>query len=308
MAVPPSSRPEISDLVVNYDRETLQRLPVRRDKLLDQFAQLGMSRAKNIIASWPHHDGCLDNAFVDTILVRSHLELQRLSEEFQQGARVERLLVPVLAAFRASGVRPPYRVVDVGCGLGYVVRWLAHARTLGEDVELLGCDYNARLIQEAEILAKRESLRCSFAVTNAFRLDEPATIYMSTGVVHHFRGPDFETFLAEQSTTGACGYLHSDIKASWLAPLGSWMFHVARMRQPLAQHDGVLSAQRAHPTAFLANSARRASPDFWVGVFDGKPQWLPILHVMQTLMGLRLNLADSVLHHLGPLASRVEVS
>lgn len=308
MAVPPVSRPEISDLVVNYDRDTLERLPVRRDEVLDRFTQLGMSRAKSIVEAWPHRDGCLDNTFVDTILVRSHLELQRLSEEFQQGARVERLLLPVLAAFRASGVRPPYRIVDVGCGLGYVIRWLAHANTLGNDVILMGCDYNARLILEADTLAKRESLGCSFAVTNAFRLDEPATIYMSTGVVHHFRGRDLDTFFAEQATSGASGFLHSDIKASWLAPLGSWMFHVARMRQSLAQHDGVLSAQRAHPTSFLANSARRASPDFWVGVFDGKQQLLPILHVMQTLIGLRSTLADSVLHHLGPLAARVEAS
>lgn len=308
MPVPPSSRPEISDLVVDYDRDSLERLPVRRDKVLDRFTQLGMSHAKTIVESWPHRDGCLDNAFVDTVLVRSHLELQRLSEEFQQGARVERLLLPVLAAFRASGVHPPYRIVDVGCGLGYVIRWLAHANTLGDDVHLLGCDYNARLISEADALAKQESLRCSFAVTNAFRLDEPATIYMSTGVVHHFRDQDLETFFAEQATSGASGYLHSDIKASWLAPIGSWMFHAARMRQALARHDGVLSAQRAHPTSLLANTARRASPGFWVGVFDGKREILPILHVMQTLMGMRRALSDSVLHHLGPLATRVEAS
>jgi 2-polyprenyl-3-methyl-5-hydroxy-6-metoxy-1,4-benzoquinol methylase len=308
MAVPPSSRPEISDLVVDYDRDTLERLPVRRDEVLDRFTDLGMFRARAIVESWPHCDGCLDNAFVDMVLVRSHLELQRLSEEFQQGARIERLLLPVLAAFRVSGVRPPYRIVDVGCGLGYVIRWLAHANTLGDDVNLLGCDYNARLIMEADILAKRESLRCSFAVANAFRLDEPATIYISTGVVHHFRDRDLETFFAEQATSEACGYLHSDIKASWLAPIGSWMFHVARMRQALARHDGVLSAERAHPTSFLANSARRASPDFFVGVFDGRRELFPILHVMQTLIGLRSTLSDSVLHHLGPLAARVEAT
>lgn len=305
MAVPPALRPEISDLVINYDRETLARLPVRRDEVLDRFTALGMSRAKSIVESWPHHDGYLDDAFVDGVLVRSHLELQRLSEEFQQGARIERLLLPILAALRAANVRPPYRIVDIGCGVGYVIRWLAHARTLGDDVELTGCDYNARLVREAEALATQESLRCTFAVTNAFRLDKPATIYMSTGVVHHFRNGDLDGFFAEQAQSGVHVFLHSDIKATWLAPTGSWMFHMARMRQPLARHDGILSAQRAHPTSFLTAAARRGCPDFWLGVFDGKPELLPILHVMQTLIGLRSSLSESVLHHMGKLAARV---
>jgi 2-polyprenyl-3-methyl-5-hydroxy-6-metoxy-1,4-benzoquinol methylase len=308
MPVAPSLRPEISDLVVNYDRETLERLPVRRDDVLDRFATLGMSRAKAIVERWPHRNGFLDAAFVDTVLVRSHLELQRLSEEFQQGARVERLLLPVAAALRSKAVRPPYRIVDVGCGLGYVVRWLANANTLGDDVELVGCDYNARLIQEASDLAKRESLRCTFAVANAFHLEQPATIYMSTGVIHHFRDRDLEVFFAEQAATGASAFLHSDIKASWLAPIGSWIFHTSRMRQPLAQHDGVLSAQRAHPTSTLIEAARKASPEWWAGIFDGKHELLPILHVMQTLIGLQKPLADAVLHHLGPLATRMEIA
>ncbi len=308
MGIVRASLPEISDLVVAYDAETLARAPVKRDLVLDRFSELGMTRARDIVARWPHAGGLLDDRFVDGVLVRSHLELQRLSEEFQQGARVRRLLVPLLAALRASGVRPPYKIVDVGCGLGYVVRWLAHSGALGEDVTLWGCDYNATLIERASALAKRESLRCSFAVANAFRLKEPATIFLSTGVLHHFRGEDLDRFFAAQAEGGAVAFLHSDTKASWLAPLGSWLFHQARMREPLARHDGILSAVRAHPGEALAASARRACGDFWIGLFDGRKELFPVLNVLQTLVGVRATLADAVRRHMGPLDRRMEVS
>lgn len=307
MGSPRSSFPEISDLVVAYDPETLARAPVRRDEVLDRLSQLGMAHAKSIVLGFPHANGLLDERFVDGVLVRAHLELQRLSEEFQQGARVQRLLLPLLQALRASGVRPPYKIVDVGCGLGYVVRWLAHSGGLGEDVTLLGCDYNATLIERASVLARRESLPCSFVVANAFRLEEPATIFLSTGVLHHFRGADLDRFFSAQAESGSVAFLHSDTKASWLAPLGSWIFHQARMREPLARHDGILSAIRAHSGADLATSARRACEDFWIGVFDGKEELFPILSVLHTLVGVRRPWADAVRHHMGPLDRRMEV-
>ena len=150
-----SDRPEISDLVVAFDPATLERLPVRRDDVLAELGRHGMTRAARLVAGWPHAGGILDPAFVDGVLLRSHGELQRLSEEFQQGARARRLLGPILAALRAGGVAPSYRVVDVGCVLGYVVRWLAARGDLGADVELIGCDHNATLVGLARTLAGR---------------------------------------------------------------------------------------------------------------------------------------------------------
>jgi SAM-dependent methyltransferase len=220
---------------------------------------------------------------------------------------VRRLLVPLLQALRASGAPTPYRIVDVGCGLGYVVRWLAHSGGLGKDVELLGCDYNAALIDQASALARRESLGCSFVVANAFRLGEPATVLMSTGVLHHFPADDLGEFFAAHAASGVQAFLHSDTKPSWLAPIGSWLFHRSRMREPLARHDGVLSARRAYPALELAGAAGRACPDFWVGVFDGGEELFPVLKVLQTLAGVRRPWADAFRHHLGSLARRVEV-
>jgi len=40
---------------------------------------------------------------------------------------------------------------------------------------------------------------------------------------------------------------------------GAWLFHYIRMREPLSQHDGVISARRAHTAATLLAAARQTS-------------------------------------------------
>lgn len=218
---------------------------------------------------------------------------------------MRRILAPLLAALRRRGIPGPYRIVDVGCGLGFVTRWLAAHGELGSDVELWGCDYNAAFVRFAQGLADEERLGCRFVVANAFRLEAPAAIFMSTGVVHHFRGPALVQFMAEQARAGALAFVHADIKPSYLAPLGSWIFHEARMREPLAQHDGVLSALRAHSGELLVRSAQSACPDYAVAMFDGQRELFPILKVMQMLVGVRQQLAPAFREELGPLASNV---
>jgi hypothetical protein len=96
--------------------------------------------------------------------------------------------------------------------------------------------------------------------------------------------------------------VHADIKPSYLAPLGSWIFHEARMREPLARHDGLLSALRAHPGQRLTEAANRACPDFASAMFDGQRELIPILRVMQLLVGVRRELLPAFLSELGPLA------
>lgn len=293
--------PEISDLVVRYDPETLARLPVRRDQVLGELEAQRMPRAVRIVSSWPHDHGVLDANHVDRVLLAAHHELTRLSEEFRQGERMLRILRPLLAALRSAGVRRPYRIVDVGCGLGFVMRWLAAHGRFGGDVELIGCDYNAALVNFAQTLAEEERLACKFVVENAFRLDAGATIFTSTGVIHHFRGEGLGRFLSRQVAVGPAAFVHADIKPSYLAPLGSWIFHQARMREPLARHDGVLSALRAHSGEHLLQAASRACPEFASSLFDGRRELLPILHVMQALVGIRRELLPGFVAQLGSL-------
>jgi SAM-dependent methyltransferase len=298
-------RPEISDLVIAYDPATLARLPVARAEVLGTLEQQRMRAAMAIVARWPEREGALDPAFVDGVLLRSHLELQRLSEEFRQGERIRALLVPLLETLRRAGVPGPYRIVDVGCGLGYVTRWLAARGDLGADTELVGCDYNAPFIRFATRLAEEEGLRCTFAVANAFQLAEPATIFTSTGVIHHFRGASLDRFLAEQGAGEARAFVHCDTRPTYLSPVGSFIFHHARMREPLARHDGILSALRAHRGDALLAAARRSCPGFASGVHGGGRALFPVVEIMHALIGVRRELGAAYLEQLGPEAPRL---
>lgn len=297
--------PEISDLVVDFDPATLARRDVRKDAVLATLHAHGMARAASIVAEWPAPRGVLDEAHVDGVLVRSHLEMQRLSEEFQQGARMARLLAPLIHAARDARPGRPLRVVDVGCGLGYVTRWLASEASFGDAALLVGCDYNAALIRRAARLAAAERLPCRFLVESAFALADPADVYTSTGVIHHFRGAALREMFAAQARTAPLGFVHCDIKPSWLAPTGSWLFHQARMREPLAKVDGVLSAVRAHSGEVLAAAAKASCPDHALFLFDAERERLPILKVMQALIGIRSDLADGFVSGLGSLRARV---
>lgn len=297
--------PEISDLIVAYDPDTLERRPVRRSEVVAALSRAGRPAGARVAAALPAQGDVLDPDEMDALLVRVHAELQRLSEEMRQGDRVRLVLAPILDALRASGAPGPLRVVDVGCGPGFVVRWLAAKGALGDDVELIGCDYNRALVEAATAAAQEERLPCRFLVANAFTLAEPATVFLSTGVVHHFRGSDLTSFFRRQAAAGASAFLHFDTKPTYLAGLGSWIFHRARMREPLSRHDGVLSAQRAHSGATLLAGAREGAPDLACGLFDGEVGLFPVTRVMHAVVGLRRDLLPAVRARLGPDARRL---
>lgn len=296
--------PELSDLLLDVDPETLGRRPVSRAAVLAVLDRHGMRQGRRIVDGLPGAD-VLDEAAVDGVLLRSHTELQRLAFEFRNGVRLLQLLEPLLRVLRERVQERPLRVVDIGCGLGFVVRWLAAYGALGDDVELLGCDFNPALIGLAQQLTKEEGLRCEFRLANAFTLERRAHVFLSTGVLHHFRGDDLSRFFGRQAAAGAQAMLHCDIKASWAAPLGAWLFHEARMREPLARHDGVLSAVRAHPGDVLLGAARSGGRPLRYGLYDGAWSPLPVLRTLNTLVGLDPSIEPAFLSALGPGRARL---
>src|SRR5262249_1523957 len=204
------TRQEISDLIVAFDETTLARKPVLKREVVEYFSAARNFRAARIVERIPEKDGFLDPAAVDRLLIRAHTELQRLSEEFEHGRRVAELLHPLLDAFRREGVERPFRVVDVGCGTGCVLRWLAAGGNLGDDVELIGADYNQALVEEARRLALLERLRVTFVTANAFKLAQTGSIYLTTGVLHHFNGEGLAEFFSAQDRAGASAFIHFD--------------------------------------------------------------------------------------------------
>ncbi|MBI3854116.1 MAG: class I SAM-dependent methyltransferase [Planctomycetes bacterium] len=296
---------EISDEILAFDPDTLQRLPVRKSDVVDKFAAQSNRRAIRIVRAMADRDGILDPDAVDRRLVRVHCEMQRISEGFQHGQRVAEVLRPLLEALRSTGVPRPIRIVDVGCGTGFVLRWLAARGDLGADVELVGADYHPALVGEAMRLAALENLKVTFRVANAFRLDPPGSVFLSTGVIHHFRGPALAGFFRSHDRPETRAFVHFDFLPSFMAPFGSWLFHAVRMRDPLAKHDGVVSAIRAYSGAELVRAAGEGAGGFVRTMYSTRLGILPIPRAFHSLIGLRPEVKEAFLRSLGSRSSRL---
>ncbi|MFF2628642.1 class I SAM-dependent methyltransferase [Kitasatospora griseola] len=295
---------EISDLITAADPATGRRLPVRRAEVVELLRGNGDRWGARIVAGLPaDQDGVLDAGSVDRLLVSVHTELQRLSEELRIGERLVHLLGPLFTAIRATGAPGPYRLVDVGCGLGYLVRWLAATGALAPDVELVGVDLDAALVAEAGRLARSEGLRCRFVHGDAFALPQAATVYVSTGVLHHFPEPALAEFFAAQGASPALAFCHYDIASTGLAPIGAWMFHRARMRHPLGRHDGVASARRAHSDRTLLQAA--AASGMRPLLHEPRHVANPFCTTLRPVLGLRPHLEAPLRQALGRSSRRL---
>lgn len=277
---------EISDVIIDFEPQTHARLPVRRVDALARLTGPGSAYARRVVGQISDHRGILDAEHVDRMLLSAHLEMQRLWEEFYHGPRLARVLGAMVSALRAVGIKRRLRIVDVGCGLGFVLRWLAAHRVLDGEVEWVGVDYNAAFIDRATRLAAAEGLPVRFAVTNAFTLQEPADIFLSSGVLHHFRGADLDRFFARQQAGSPLGYAHFDPQQGWAAPVGSFLFHAARMREPLARYDGWLSAARAHPGKRLEAAALASAGEQVVMRYHPPIKGLPIVRTITGAIAL----------------------
>ncbi|MFE9423613.1 class I SAM-dependent methyltransferase [Kitasatospora sp. NPDC006697] len=297
------SRLEISDLITAVDPAG-RRLPVSRAEVVERLRAAGDVRAARLVAGLPADpDGVLDPAAVDRLLIGVHTELQRLSEELRIGDRLVQLLGPLFAAIRSTGAAGPYRLVDVGCGLGYLVRRLAATGALGPRVELVGVDLDAALVGEADRLARAERLDCRFVHGDAFALPEAATVYVSTGVLHHFPEPALAAFFRAQGDSPALAFCHYDIAATGLAPVGAWVFHRARMRHPLGRHDGVASARRAHGDETLLRAA--AASGMRPLLYEPRRVANPFCTTLRPVLGLRPQLEAPLRRELGRAARRL---
>lgn len=238
----------------------------------------------------PATDDVLDADAVDHLGIRVHCELQRLTEELQFARRVAATLGPLLDPLGADG--RVVRVVDLGCGLGHLVRSLAHGGHLGPRVELVGVDLNPVLIAEAERLRQAEDLACRFVHGDALRpgvaVEDPGrTVVVSSGVLHHLSVDELTELAAALAGLGVAGWAHWDIAPCFWSTVGAAVFHAARMREPVSRHDGVLSARRAHPAHVLLTAVRAGAPGYEHAVHEG-PRWHPrAVDVVRPLVGVR---------------------
>lgn len=274
---------EVLDLIVDADGHG--RRPVRRDVALRGCDRAHDRWAARLVSSIPSRDGELDPECVDRLLIGVHREIDRLSKASFHGPRVRAVLWPTIQSLRESGHPPPYRVVDHGCGTGYLIRWLAEHGT-PDDVELVGIDIDPVLIGEATRLAEHQGLDCRFALGDALQPDFGATVILSTALLHHLEPSELLDYFAAQARGSAVGFLHIDLRPTLLTVLGIALTHALLMRLSASRHDGIRSAQRAHPLPVLLESVRAAS-EFSV-VSGGLGALDPLSPMLTVLQGTRL--------------------
>lgn len=281
---------EITDLLWPVDAGGAP-VPVAKADVLDRLRARGQHRAARIVSAIPDVAGILDPGYVDALGLRVHCELQRLGEELQLGRRIAALLCPLVETIRRRGA-DRVRVVDVGCGLGFVLRAMAACSALGPDVELVGADLNPVLVAEARRLAALEGLACWFAQGDAFRpglvvKDGACSIVISSGLMHHLPESGLAEFFAAQSRLGVAAFAHWDIAPCVWSTAGAWVFHRARMREAVSRHDGVVSARRSYTASVLEAAARTGAPGYDVQVAEGS-RWHPrALDVLRPVVGIR---------------------
>ena len=101
--------------------------------------------------------------------------------------------------------------------------------------------------------------------------------------------------------------MHYDIAPTWPAPIGAWLFHAARMREPLARHDGVLSAIRSHDDKTLSSAARAGTSSYRIGVFGAPSTLFPITRIIRPVVGIRPELVDHLRRGLGRMHRRLSL-
>ena len=261
---------EITDLIAHP--------PVHKATAAARLRASGQERAARLVEALPAVDGVLDEPQRRRLLRRIHAEIQRLGEELQLPRRVAEDLLAISARHEIS------RVIDVGCGAGYVLRSLARSNGL-PGVELIATDHDRELLDMGRELAALDGCDVTFECADALDLAThgDATVIISTGFLHHLSRDEVARFLARHETPAIVGFLHYDPEPGWLTNLGSWVFHRSRMREPISRHDGNLSMRRAHPARFLLDAGAAAAPSFSLECRDGQS----LLHAFRPLIGVR---------------------
>lgn len=150
-------------------------------------------------------------------------------------------------AARKQGSGEPFRLIDVGCGYGDLLRAVRRwAERRGVTIELLGLDLNAETLRIARAAtASRE--RIEFVVADAlnFRPAAPVDFVVNSLVAHHLGGAAIVRLLRWMEETARRGWMISDLHRHPLAYYFIGFAGKLARLHPTVVHDGQISVLRA---------------------------------------------------------------
>lgn len=140
-----------------------------------------------------------------------------------------------------------WRIVDVGCGDGEMLRHIA--RTFAKDQQTLhlkGVDINKESIQMAQELSTvHENL--NFEVMDILKITPeglPCDIVLCNLTMHHFSNLEIHVFLEKFYKLATVGVVINDLHRSVIAYQLFRVFSRIFMKSPIARHDGRISIAR----------------------------------------------------------------
>ncbi|MEO6091486.1 MAG: methyltransferase domain-containing protein [Novosphingobium sp.] len=149
------------------------------------------------------------------------------------------------AALRATPANATLTVLDVGYGAGDMlraVRRLCDRR--GRTARLIGIDLNPRSEPVARATTPA-AMHIEYRTGDAFALDEPLDLVISSLVTHHMEDAEILRFLGWMEERARLGWLVNDLHRHWVSYQGFRLLTSAMRWHRFVPHDGLISIARS---------------------------------------------------------------
>lgn len=180
-----------------------------------------------------------------------HLQGDVLEKTLKDIAKINTWLggnhITTQAVFRLLKNKPKkstYRIYDLGCGNGDMLRALARmAKKKKYTIEFIGIDANSFTIQKAEELSIEypniKYRNSDFFSANA--IDDNCDIILVTLTLHHFNKEEIEKLLTLSIHKSAIGVIINDLHRNAIAYYAFKLICFVLIKNPMAKNDGLIS-------------------------------------------------------------------
>lgn len=176
-------------------------------------------------------------------------------------------------------LRPGSSILEVGCGAGASVLWLA-----ARGYEAHGIDYRPAVVDVANDLARRLSSSATFGVGDAFALTGNYDLAFSTGVIEHWESDQVVAALREQARVArtVCAVVPTR-NTRYTGEITDERFYGRRLPKLFSQADLEVSESFSygHVPNFPNRALRKALPPV---LFDALRERIPALAMSQAVI------------------------